>query len=202
MAWDTGDVIEVILKQTALEQLCLNVLTFRIGVKDINADETEILPQLGQHIIDAMILAQGPDAAHYEQDYNNITTELEFFRTSIIEVGEAGTGEPSASFDAFGLTKVCESRITRPGGMRVCGVTESHTEGNDLTSGMIAILLTMGVSISEPLGFVDQSARGMDFKLYVIGRLPEGGYDLTKQNNVVAMTNPRLTSQVSRRRKA
>jgi hypothetical protein len=180
----------------------LNKLFYKVVLKAASLIIEEALDALAQYLIDAFITLQPDDVAHVEQVFLDETDGLGYYVSSYSPTGSVTTATACPSFTAYGMTKKVESRITRPGGIRVVGVTEESVVGNSLTAGAILALLTLGSVLSVPIAVEDLSGEDFVVSPVVVGRLPDGSLDLTKINPVTQVVSPRLTSQVSRRRKA
>jgi len=127
----------------------------------------------------------------------NLSDEDEF---TVLPVNIAGSVTGTAvmpPFVALGLKKDISTRTTRPGSIRIPGITEADVTGgvwdNFGASTIIAAALNNSLFLVD--GPVSQTLVPV-----VVGRSPNGDFDLSRINQVTSFGNPRVTTQNSRKR--
>ena len=199
MPFLTGDIMKAEVKQEYYEQSMLNTLFWRIVEVTAGVIAQSILDALSKFVVDQMAIMQSNNLQHVEQVYDNLTDQVSQLVTTYSITGQAGTTESLASFYAIGMKKVVASRITRPGSIRISGVLETSVDGNSLTAGAVITADAIGVQLAAVTIIDDGAGNIAVFQPVVVGRGLLGVFDLTRINDISAITFPRPTTQNSRK---
>lgn len=199
MAWTLDDTLLITLKQRYLEQEIVNALTYVITFTGVGPDMPDIFTQFAAELTTQLATVQCDLVHHYEQRFDNITDILDFYVADITKNGDLASLEPAASFIAIGMKKAVNFKITRPGSIRIVGLTEAHMFGNSLTPDMQGWAETLGNYLGSVRTFVDSFAVQVSFTPVVVGRDEFGHFDLLRRNIVEDVISPRLTTQNSRK---
>lgn len=200
MPWQQDDVISIQFNQTLYQQDLLNKLFWRIVNVVGQIIMEEMLVFLIDEFIDIMIPAQIDSLAHTDQKVLNETDGVSFMLFDELGVGSIADDGEAPSYMATGMTKAIETRITRPGGIRLAGVPSSGVQDNELTPAMTLLYQPIADWLEVEHTYVDSGGGQLTLEPVVVGRAPDGSLDLTRVNKVTSVGNIRLTSQVSRRK--
>lgn len=200
MAWALNDIVRMTFRQTYLEQEILNTLFYKIATDPTIADMDEVLEDVTGQIVVDLVDAQNDGLEHFEQITDDISNGIDFSVSVNLATGQQVSTSPSNSFMAYGLKKSVATKITRPGSIRIAGVRDEGVTDNDLNAAQITVLNTLGDLLEDDRVGADQGLNDVTFEPVVVGRLPDGSFDLTKINPIVQVHLPRLTSQVSRKK--
>lgn len=193
-----GDILKITAFSTYLSQICLNVYYYEVNLANDLMSEGFALFNWNQDILANISAAQVEGVAYYRVLLEVLNDPL---RYADIGTGVTGdiidSGEPSAM--AYSVKLTCNTRLTRPGGKRITGVPELWTTGNDVIAGAVEIAIMENAMIA--LWDMDTQSPDLNTAVpVVVGRLPEGGYDLTKINPISqAITAVAMTTQATRR---
>ena len=198
MGWAVDDVITVKLHQFYLSQEVVNKLTYNIVDFGVSADIDTLLDILETALIDFFLPLQVTTLLHYSQRIDNLTDTVSFAQKISGFYGTA-LGESVASFVAAAFKKNVGSKVTRPGSMRMAGISENAMDGNDWDPGSTEkanLQTALGANISNGL-----SAPNNIVIEPIIARLVTPGPPATFIKNSVTSVQAKiqLTSQVSRK---
>lgn len=199
MGWLANDIVSIQMKQTFLGKNVVNKLFYRISSVPVGTDILEIFDKISEALILSMITVQSERLFHDEQIYLNETNKVDIFTTSFGASGLVVGFEDLPSSNAFGGKKVVSSRLTRPGAIRLAGVTETSVDGNSIVTATIVALGAIGTELADTQVHVDSTGKEMILDPVVVGRLPDGSLDLTKVQEVQFVGTWRVTTQVSRK---
>lgn len=108
------------------------------------------------------------------------------------------------TFNAAGIKLVPTTRVVRPGAKRFIGLREEDSNGTALEAGTKTLVDNIGIALLNPLAYGLLSAAAADLIIYgpVLAPTehnPAGRPDPVYSNVVSYLTNPNITSQVSRK---
>lgn len=199
MAWVLNDIVLGEFKQEYLEQSILNTLFWEI-VAVVGPYLIEIaLAELADIIKDALTSMQNDSLVHIEQNWLNITNGIDVELSTSGGVGLIPTVDPAPSYLCVGMKKAVPSRLTRPGSIRVAGMNDSFSDGNQLTVGMEDTSLLVGAILEADQVVAAGPGATLTFSPRVVGRTAIGGFDLARVNPILGIGVPRLTTQTSRK---
>lgn len=199
MPYEVNDVLHLQFEQDYLGANIMNSLWYR--VKQIVSGQ--IVPAVLDSLLTQLIVIikqlQATTLTHYQQVVVNLSDGLTTDKFNIVRFGDDTTGEEVASFIALGYKKQVSSKLTRPGSLRIAGLREDSVIGNAFPPSVLTAILAIGNSLSGDKSANDGGANSAIFEPVVVGRLPNGTFDLTKVNPVIGFGVPRLTTQNSRK---
>lgn len=199
MSFTTGNIIELKFAQELFDQEVLNILHYRVD----QGGDPDLFEQHLNEYAEALIAVFQPAQAlvlsYVSQTWLDLTDGIGYQQSLFTENGTYSAGDNSPSFVAVGLRKAVDSRITRPGSLRIAGITDGMQSGNNLDVNYLPMLDDIGDFLRDRWESDDVAAEDqMWLKMVVVGRT-EGEIDLSKINTVLSVANPRVTSQTTRR---
>jgi hypothetical protein len=199
MAWDVDDIISIELRQDYLEQGLVNILFYKIIDIVGTAITNALLDLLVEAITDFITPSQNADLEHIEQIVNNLSDGVSQYLATYNVPGELPANDVVASFFAAGLKKSVSTRITRPGSIRIAGLREAGIEANSLAAAYLAIVDLTAVDLGSTVIINDQAGTVATFNPVVVGRNPDGSFDVARINDITSFGLARLTTQNSRK---
>lgn len=197
MALIDGNIVRATVFGSVNNEGMINTFFYRAVINS----GTPILEDVANAIIDEVLepIADLVTAATqwFQMQVLNISNNADVDYVNFLVVGTA-TGELISPFAAYGLKLNVLQTITRAGGKRIAGVPISACQNGILTLD-VDQTQTIENAMGEP---IDYSQGGNELTLFpvVVGRLPDGGFDLDRINPVKSATlNRRLTTQNSRK---
>jgi hypothetical protein len=199
MGYQVGDIISVRFDQTTGGQEFLNKVFYRIVSIAAEAIIRELFDDLIERLQAVMLVVQTTTTSHTTQQVVNETNKLDFEDFGEFAIGEVVDANPLPSYAAVGYKKTVPTRLTRPGGFRLGGVSSQSLDGNLIDGAWTEAYDLMGEKFSEILELEDSGALTMVVEPVVVGRNVDGSLNLERVNIVTDMDGARVTSQVSRR---
>lgn len=199
MSWENEHIVSGTLNQSILGKTAINKLFYKIVARTVDIIIEEMLLLLAEVLVTSITSVQSTSLFHSTQNWLDETDGLGSLITSFGRAGVITATEDLPTANAYGMTKAVGSRLTRPGSLRIAGVTEVGAVGNTLNPATIILLDAIGEVLDDTKIIIDSGGNSMTFEPVVVGRLPSGALDLTKVQPILAVSSPRLTTQVSRR---
>lgn len=196
---NTNDVLRLTDHQYQEDQQVLNVYFYRAKAIIGNVAAIDLITIWRTIVLTAVLKIQHSDLYHYKQIVDNLTDPLEFAEFGEIINGEVITGEAAPVFNAIGYDLLRTTKATRKGSKRFGGVPDDLIIGSVIDSDYTAFGL-LQTALALDLDFEGIPPADAIFEPVIVGRLPDGHYDLTRIS-VVSGAQARLpvTSQVSRK---
>lgn len=198
MGYLPGDIISVTLEAELHDQVVINKLHYLIVTFGASADVETLLDLIQSVLINNFIPVQSADLTWKKMRIDNLTDLLSFDNRTISTPGLL-VGAAGPSFIAGRFVKLVSSKSTRPGALRLAGITEDTISGQDwivdsgdrVTAGL-ALGLTLDNAVNPP---------GEINAIPIIARKTSDGPPPIYTANQVTGTgaSPILTSQVSRK---
>lgn len=198
MTWAVDDVITIKLHQFYLGQEVINKLTYNIVDFGVSADIDTLLEILESVLIDVFIPLQVSSLLHYKQRIDNLTDTISFVE-QLTAISGTALGESTSSFVAAAFKKVVATKITRPGSMRMAGVSENAMSGNTWAPGVTEkanLETVLGANITNELSPPENITIAPIIARFSVAGPPDI-YLINPVTSVAA--SPNLTSQVSRK---
>lgn len=205
MALQLGDVLQITVQGAYLEQTFNNVFYYVIG--EINGDVSA--EDVGNVFVGtvhtSMRSVQNDNTFYNYVRIDELVRGIDFAVITTLGSGDRVVPftDVSPSYVSVGYRFPPTSKITRGGYKRFCGLAETDFSGNSLTESFNTLQVTLKAALTAAL--VD--AVGPDtFTAFpvIVGRdkKPDGKYEINplRRQNITSVSNPYLTSQVSRRR--
>ena len=200
MGFQTDDIafFNVCFEQFNIE-MCITLsyrLDFSAGTSDIVTVE-DLLDSFQSRVIDAMMPELHDSLVLKEVKLDNLT-DRNVFGNRLYNLSGGASGDPLPPFMALTLSKAVNSRITRPGSIRVPGMSETSITNGVWTNGQLSGRL----AVAFRTDLVEQSGAPFPFSAtpVIVGRNPDGSFDLTRINEVVDFGSPKISTQNSRKR--
>ena len=131
---NVGDILRITDCQKLFGQDVCNILYYVVSAWTGNLTLEDVIDPFIDTFISGIRTRQNPALAHVNIVVDNLTDGNSFAERSVNIVGANPTAsEPQPSFVAFSVTKKRSSKITRSGSIRIAGVSEGDTDGNDNT---------------------------------------------------------------------
>lgn len=197
MALNTGDIIQLIDRQLYLGQIVLNIYHYKVDVGNGILSELALLTDWALNKLPIILQVQDQQMVHTELRADNLTDGISFATLAVAQGGAlAGAGTPSSI--AIGWRFNVTTKVTRPGGKRIGGITEGQTDGNTLIidpvdKGLLEDTFFDIMDIGVPPGTVVLNN-------VVVGRDEFGHLDLARTQRVSSgLIASDVTTQASRR---
>lgn len=200
MPYNAGDIVKIELHQLYEEQGLINSLFYKIAEIVAGAVVQKVWDDLIASIISVLRTIQSGSLDHTEQVIYNLTDGVSIDNVNDTRSGLDIVGQNSPSFVSIGLKKVVDTRVTRPGAIRIAGIKQDNYNGNILEASFLADCNTVGDFLGDTQTIDDGAGNIVTFEPVVIGRTLTGAYDLTKINPVFTFALPRITTQNSRKK--
>lgn len=135
VAVSTGDLLQIIDKQTYLGQEILNVYYYRwFSVPSVdNTVYEELVTDFGNVIIGEVKELQGELLVHTSIQLKNLSNNVDFYEKPINVTGQRAQTNVTAlpSYVSVGFKLIRDSLVTRNGFKRYGGLTDGTVNGND-----------------------------------------------------------------------
>lgn len=194
-----GDVIRIKACQEIFGQSICNVFYFLVAAWTGNADLTDVIDSFTGTVIGPLLTMQTDDLTYVNIRADNITDDLGFAEEDVSLVGSYPGSETQAPFIAVGFRLTRQTKLTRPGAKRISGVSEAIVNDGtiDPLAALWGIILT---ALAAPLVINTPSPGDGLLSPVIVGRNPDGTYDLSRLNPVSgAAIQTNITSQNSRK---
>lgn len=198
-----GDLIELTDVQSYLGQQVLNVYTYELMSLGADTELTDLINVFQGTVVTPILGIQNNNLVHTGVIARNLTNGIDIAE-EVTSVPGGGTGEPLASFYAYGFRLVRTTAETRHGSKRIAAPHEPCVSGNSLDVGCVGPVNTAAAGMAADLsidagGATDFVARPVIIGRFKIGTPNAGEYDLSVINPVAAAQFIRLTTQTTRR---
>ena len=125
-----GDVFQLVLKHEYLEQSVVNVYHYEVIASDLaNFSFAELENHMLQRYAEQVLVTLSEELELVESVWDNLTTNDEFHQESASLFGEV-VDQPMPSYVCYGIKLNRQSKVTRSGSKRICGVVEGAVVGN------------------------------------------------------------------------
>lgn len=200
MAWDNGDVFSIDLKQSYLGSDMINKIFYRIVSQVGPIIIEELLNAIAVILVDAFTQLQVDQLNHTEQVFQNVSNNVDFHISTYTKAGDVLSVDVAPSFMAVGFRKNVTTRLTRPGQMRLSGLNEDISVGNNINPAALPALGLLGVALSTDINVVDSGGGSMLVEPVVIGKIPgTSDYDLARVQRPSSFAPISITTQNSRK---
>jgi len=189
----TSGLYKVTFKQTFNSQECYNTFWYLENLERDDHQE-DCAEAFDEDILPEMKLIQSTGVAYKEITVENVTGDLAdavFVPTTAAGVT---TGTKQQSFVAAGFKRVRTTKETRNGAMRVTGLTEDDTTGNQYEAAYVTLIDAFAIILGAQIGIVGALFDPVIVKTRVSEEDP---WVVNPIAVVTAQSNP--TSQVSRK---
>ena len=130
MTFEPGDIVSVKLFQRYLDQEIMNVLTFLVVDFGVSVDSDDIFDAIETVLIDEFRKVQHTTLNYWKVRLDNLTDLITFIEKGV-DISGLIAGSALPSYVAGGFTKIVSSKLTRPGSMRLGGISEGDVDSNE-----------------------------------------------------------------------
>lgn len=201
MATQTGNVFELALIGSFLTNEVINAFQYRYTGASATAQSSmeSLCDAFVADTLPPLLAIQSTQMSYSGLRVRNLSNGLDIYETAIVASGLVA-GDAAPSFVALGITYYRETAITRNGGKRFAGLTESVVSGNSLAiANSYLTAIYDGLAATHNMVDDTQTVIG-EFAPVIVGRdAVTKAYDLSRVNNVRAIGNGVLTTQMTRR---
>jgi len=202
MSFEIGHIVEFKMYQELLNQSVLNVFHYQILTNDLEPEDQTGWENVAAQAYGVLSHLQDHNLHHVSQTFLDLTDGIGIEEVAVTGSGDVLVEQSAASFNSYAYTNRVSSRITRPGGKRLGGVNEKYINGNELE---LEVLVPFAVVVNFFTNVIigkDTTADRLVLAPVVVGRTLVGAYDLGRINPITGGHKLRLSSQVSRKKKA
>jgi hypothetical protein len=197
---NVDDIIQVTLRGTLYGQRVLNVFHYKVtdvtGAVDYDLIAGTCLSKLTSDITPIQVSAMTWERC----DLDNLTDGLSFGSATGTFNGVLAT-EGFAPFAAWYFRLNRSTKLTRSGGKRIAGVPENEVSNGTAESSFIPTLAVAAGEMLLPINwnFLSAPVGSGSMELGILGRNPDGTFDLSRFNGVSGIEYVSVSTQNSRK---
>lgn len=196
MSISVGDVLRLTSCQNIFGELACNVFFYVVAAWTGNLDYEDILDEFNTTVSGAQAAMQTSDVVYDNLLVENVTNGIDFASLSTGLPTGAKSPPTLPSYVAAGFRLDRATAVTRNGFKRIAGIRESGVVENEFTDATDPTAIAYAGVLDSPL-ILDVND---ELTPVIVGRLPGGGLDLTKLNNIQGVTiKDLITTQNSRK---